>query len=179
VLIFFRLGMNKCSSFSGCGRSVEQTLDDIRIGKISPNDLPTIQVIVGTDTSLDGKPWYFSLNNRRLWVLKECQKEGLLERQHNMIRVRIRAFKSKREQERYTLQNCSLEAKFIREKHTAAMDNIGTSFYRSGSNDEMEEDQNTGDNMPPRSPVTCTGSRMLTSTENSAKDAVASSADKV
>lgn len=73
-------------------------------------------------------------------MLKECQKEGLLERQNNMIRVRIRSFKSKREQERYTLQNCSLEAKFIREKHTAAMDNIDTTFYHSGTNDELQED---------------------------------------
>jgi len=39
-------------SFSGCGRSVEQTLNDTRIGKISRNDLPPIQVILGEVTAL-------------------------------------------------------------------------------------------------------------------------------
>jgi len=107
--------------FSGCGRSVEQTLNDIRIGKISPNDLPPIQVILGDVTALqkddpEGEQWYYSLNNRRLWVLKQCRAEGLLEMQNNEIRVRIRSAKCKREQERYTVQNCSLDAKFIREK---------------------------------------------------------------
>lgn len=168
--------MNYCSSFSGCGRSVQQTLDDIRTGKISPNDLPPIQVIVSTDTSSEGQPWYFSLNNRRLWVFKECQKEGLLERQNNKIKVRIRAFKSKREQERYTVQNCSLEAKFIREKHTAAMDTNATHVNCIGNSDEIEKDSGGGDIMPPTSTVTLTGSRMP-KTEISAKDARASSSD--
>lgn len=30
--------------FSGCGRSVVQTLDDLRQGKLQPSDLPPIQV---------------------------------------------------------------------------------------------------------------------------------------
>ena len=112
-------------SFSGCGRSVVQALDDIRNGRISPNDLPPIQIIVGQPPSEDEndklgnsnkEPWYFSLNNRRLWVLKQCRKEGLLEKQNNVIKVRLRPIKSKQEQERYTIHNCSREAKFIREK---------------------------------------------------------------
>lgn len=70
------------------------------------------QVIVGPED--DEGPWYFSLNNRRLWVLKQCREEGLLE--NNLIRVRVRQPKSGSEEERYTLENCAVEAKFIREK---------------------------------------------------------------
>lgn len=70
------------------------------------------QVIVGPED--DDGPWYFSLNNRRLWVFKRCRDEGLLD--NNLIRVRVRQPKSGSEEERYTLENCAVEAKFIREK---------------------------------------------------------------
>ena len=104
--------------FSGCGRSVLETLEQIRQGKLEPGDLPPIQVIIGTDDTDDGgKPWYFSLNNRRLWVLKQCHREGLLdnERYNNKIGVRARAARSQAEALRYTVDNCALEAKFVRE----------------------------------------------------------------
>lgn len=99
--------------FSGCGRSVMDTMEEIRQGKLEPNALPPIQVLVGpTDNDC---PWYFSLNNRRLWIFKQCYKEGLLERYNNTIAVRVRLPKSDTERERYCIQNCALEAKFIRE----------------------------------------------------------------
>lgn len=100
--------------FSGCGRSVTETLDSIREGVLSPSDLPPIQVIVGPESE-DG-PWYFSLNNRRLWVLKRCREEGLLP--NNKIYVRVRKPKSEQESARYSLQNCALEAKIMFEKQT-------------------------------------------------------------
>lgn len=103
--------------FSGCGRSVVGTLDEIREGKLEPSALPPIQVLVGPDGNDGLGPWYFSLNNRRLWVLKQCHREGLLnnERYGNMIKVRVRVPKSDGERERYSVQNCSLDAKFMRE----------------------------------------------------------------
>lgn len=76
------------------------------------------QVLIGPDENNDGLgPWYFSLNNRRLWVLKQCHKEGLLdnERYNNKIAVRVRMPKSGAEAERYSVDNCALEAKFMRE----------------------------------------------------------------
>lgn len=103
--------------FSGCGRSVLGTLEEIRQGKLSPSDLPPIQVIVGPNTK-DG-PNYFSLNNRRLWVLKECRKEGLLLPTNNQILVRVRKPKSDQEAARYSIQNCALEAKMMLEKPKA------------------------------------------------------------
>lgn len=71
------------------------------------------QVIVGPET--EEGPWYFSLNNRRLWVLKRCREEGLLEKFDNLVRVRVRTPKSAAEASRYTLENCALEAKLMRE----------------------------------------------------------------
>mmetsp|Transcript_6810 Transcript_6810/g.10013 ORF Transcript_6810/g.10013 Transcript_6810/m.10013 type:complete len:252 (+) Transcript_6810:49-804(+) len=106
--------------FSGCGRSVSDTMEQIRNGDVSPNDLPTIQVIVGQqqqNNNNDDMPWYFSLNNRRLWIFKKCREEGLLQHPHvNRIKVRIKVPKSQTELQRYTVENCALEAKFIREK---------------------------------------------------------------
>jgi len=103
--------------FSGCGRSVTETLDEIRRGNLEPGDLPPIQVLIGPNENDGLGPWYFSLNNRRLWVLKQCHKDGLLdnERYNNKIPVRVRIPKSQAESERYTAANCALEAKFMRE----------------------------------------------------------------
>ena len=103
--------------FSGCGRSVEKTLEDIKEGTAKISDIPPIQVLVG-DESMDDDlgPWYFSLNNRRLWVLKRLREEGYLEQFGNKVAVRVRRPKSKQEKERYTLANCSLQAKLMPEK---------------------------------------------------------------
>jgi len=103
--------------FSGCGRSVMNTLEEVRQGKLEIDALPPIQVLTGPDENDGLGPWYFSLNNRRLWVIKQCHREGLLdnERYNNKISVRIRLPKSKVEAERYTVANCALEAKFMRE----------------------------------------------------------------
>ena len=74
------------------------------------------KVIVGPMDKQDGLPWYFSLNNRRLWVLKRCREEGLLlGTDKNKIQVRVRQYKSVTERNRYTLENCVLEATFLKE----------------------------------------------------------------
>jgi hypothetical protein len=72
------------------------------------------QVLVGPDTE-HGR-WYFSLNNRRLWVLKRCREEGFLSNSNNKILVRVRSPKSQAEMERYTIDNCAVDAKIIRER---------------------------------------------------------------
>lgn len=119
--------------FSGCGRSIYETLESIRKHEISPSELPPIQVIVGPETE-EGR-WYFSLNNRRLWVLKRCREEGLL--QNNEIQVRVRAPKSSAEEARYSLQNCALEAKVVSEPQKRA--NPKGSKKEEQANDEREE----------------------------------------
>lgn len=103
--------------FSGCGRSITETLESIRRRETAPEDLPPIQVLVGP-IGEDGQPWYFSLNNRRLWVFKRCREEGLLN--NNQIHVRVRSPKSSGEESRYTIENCALEAKLMREPSTTS-----------------------------------------------------------
>ena len=72
-----------------------------------------MQVIIGPESNDGLGPWYFSLNNRRLWVLKRCREEGLLD--NNVIKVRVRDPKSDAEAERYSVENCALEAKIMQE----------------------------------------------------------------
>jgi hypothetical protein len=91
--------------FTGCGRKVEDTLSDIIGGKMSVYDLPKITVILNKGT-------YFSLNNRRLYVLKELRSRGLLDGDTIGARVKIPL---EREKERYTAGRCSLVAKIMRE----------------------------------------------------------------
>eukprot|EP00928_Gymnodinium_smaydae_P031293 TRINITY_DN23007_c0_g1_i1.p1 TRINITY_DN23007_c0_g1~~TRINITY_DN23007_c0_g1_i1.p1 ORF type:complete len:214 (-),score=16.86 TRINITY_DN23007_c0_g1_i1:267-908(-) len=122
--------------FSGCGRSVEGTLEDIRQGKLKPSDLPPIQVIVGPTEGTGDEPWYFSLNNRRLWVLKRCRDEGLLPDNH--ISVRVRKPKSEQEAARYCLDNCALEAKIIPEKQRQRKE-PGTLENEQVQDEESEE----------------------------------------
>ncbi len=47
-------------------------------------------------------------------MLKRCREEGLLE--NDLIKVRVRQPKSINELARYSIENCAVEAKFIRER---------------------------------------------------------------
>lgn len=111
-------------------------------------------MIVGPETN-EG-PWYFSLNNRRLWVLKRCREEGLLE--NNVIRVRVRNPKSEAELRRYTVENCTLEAKFMRdtgiqkerEIKEQATDNAPTEETTTEKEqEESEDDSDSSENNLP------------------------------
>jgi hypothetical protein len=62
--------------FSGCARFVKDTLADIVEGRLLVTQLPLITLTSGAADGLS--PPYFSLNNRRLWVLKELRTRGLL-----------------------------------------------------------------------------------------------------
>jgi hypothetical protein len=92
--------------FTGCGKRVEETLDDITQGRTRVQELPLITVI-----NNDG--FYFSLNNRRLYVLKQLRVRGLLK--DNKVRVRFKSALD-REKERYTQDRCSLSVSFLRER---------------------------------------------------------------
>jgi hypothetical protein len=59
-------------TFTGCGRSVHETLDSLRKDSSYIHNIPRIKVVT------DGEK-YYSMNNRRLWVFKQLEKEGLLE----------------------------------------------------------------------------------------------------
>lgn len=82
------------------------TLADLVEGRMELDDLPRIQVIIADGGHV------FSLNNRRLFVLKCLREKGLLP--NNMITVRTRPGKA-HELERYTPERCSLKGKIMRE----------------------------------------------------------------
>ena len=98
--------------FTGCGRRVEDTLEDIIAGKMSVHDLPKITVILNQGT-------YFSLNNRRLYVLKDLRLKGLLP--GNVIAARVKEA-LEREKDRYKIERCSLVARIMKENSAECKD---------------------------------------------------------
>ncbi|KAL3786349.1 hypothetical protein HJC23_000591 [Cyclotella cryptica] len=83
--------------FSGCGRPLCETLDELHLGALRVQDLSLIQVLVGPDKNDGVGPRYLSLNNRRLWVWKRLWEEGLLE--SGVVPVRVREAKNRGERE--------------------------------------------------------------------------------
>ncbi|KAJ9460061.1 NEDD8-specific protease 1 [Diplonema papillatum] len=113
-----------------CGRRVEGTLEDLASGKTTVVDLPPITLISASGG--DEGP-FFSLNNRRLYVLKQLRHRGLI----TTVDARIKpAADSKRERERYTVEKCSLTARLMGGKSKGAdEDEAG-----SRSTDDEEEE---------------------------------------
>ena len=104
--------------FSGCGRTLAETAEALRCGATAVGDIPLITVMVHPRdagnveemASMAGNagPWFFSLNNRRLYVFKLLREEGVLD----VVPVRVRAMKD-HEVQRYTETNCTLTARFL------------------------------------------------------------------
>eukprot|EP01060_Flectonema_neradi_P014281 TRINITY_DN20986_c0_g1_i1.p1 TRINITY_DN20986_c0_g1~~TRINITY_DN20986_c0_g1_i1.p1 ORF type:complete len:371 (+),score=82.57 TRINITY_DN20986_c0_g1_i1:83-1195(+) len=108
-----------------CGRKVMDTLASIESGEITIKDLPPITLV----SSAGGGAPYFSLNNRRLFVLKELRAKGII----SEVNVRIKPpLDSKRERDRYTADKCSLTAKLMGIKEA----------------EEAESKENDEDNVP-------------------------------
>ena len=114
--------------FTGCGRRIEDTLADIISAKISVNDLPKITVILNEGT-------YFSLNNRRLYVLKELRSRGLLK--GNTIGARLKVA-LEREKDKYKVDRCSMSAKIMRESAAEDKELVDDGL----GEEEGEEDNN-------------------------------------
>eukprot|EP00667_Euglena_gracilis_P019506 EG_transcript_20913 len=90
-----------------CGRLVVDTLQELRDGKLQAADLPTITV-------LQEGAALFSLNNRRLWLFKQCEAEGLLV--DGKVQARVQPQRDcKRLAQKYTEAKCSRTAKFMAE----------------------------------------------------------------
>lgn len=80
------------NTFSGCGKKVEDTLADLINKRIKITDIPIITV------EYDGERFY-SLNNRRLYVMKKCKEFGLI----NLIQVRVKFVKKDKYKSTYRL----------------------------------------------------------------------------
>jgi hypothetical protein len=51
-------------------RKVEATLEQIKIGQVKVTDIPRITIV-----ELEAEQGYVSMNNRRLWVFKQCKRK--------------------------------------------------------------------------------------------------------
>ncbi|VBB18986.1 hypothetical protein YASMINEVIRUS_1518 [Yasminevirus sp. GU-2018] len=85
--------------FTGCNKTIDQTLNEIRSGQITVNDIPKITVY--TDDN-----HYYSQNNRRLYLFKTCKKEGLLH--GDVVSVFVKRIPVKKS---YSAETCSLTGK--------------------------------------------------------------------
>lgn len=83
--------------FSGCAKMLSDTLSELENKLIAPNDIPTITVL------FDGTH-YYSMNNRRLWIFKQCKQKNIL----STIKVNIKMIKPS---DKYNTERCSLNAK--------------------------------------------------------------------
>ena len=95
--------------FTGCGKKIDDTIQEIVDGVTLITDLPLISVI-------ENEGNYFSLNNRRLYTIKHIQSLGLLP--NNTISVYLKPA-LEREKKRYIVERCALHAKIMleHEKH--------------------------------------------------------------
>eukprot|EP01036_Dinobryon_divergens_P022380 gene22380-30631_t len=91
--------------FSGCGKKIEDSITELKIGTTKLDDIPLITVI-------ENSGHYFSLNNRRLYMFKYLNREGLLP--GGIIKA-YRKQALTREVRKYTIENCSLSAVIIKE----------------------------------------------------------------
>ena len=87
--------------FSGCGKLLQETLNEIVAGRTAIEEIPRIRVI------FDGARHY-SMNNRRLWLYKELKKLGKL----TVVKVELRNAETTSEK-RLGQQTLSLKAKPI------------------------------------------------------------------
>lgn len=88
-------------TFTGCSKLIEHTYKEIQDNIISITDLPLITVI-------ENEGYYFSLNNRRLYLIKKLLAAGILSND-NLVQVRLKKA-VEREKERYTIARCALNA---------------------------------------------------------------------
>lgn len=95
--------------FTGNNFRIETTINDIVEQRTKVSDLPLITVI-------ENGGYYFSLNNRRLYVMKYLHKNGHLESSNNTIKAYTKTA-LEREKKRYTISNCILEAMIMKEHH--------------------------------------------------------------
>ena len=93
--------------FTGCGKLLSETRDEIVKGTTKIESIPKIKVFY---VEKDGSMEYFSENNRRLWVFKSLQKLGII----NVIDVRLEKTNDKKD-----INNTyALESKIIKKTQT-------------------------------------------------------------
>jgi hypothetical protein len=91
---------NISDKFTGCGKSLIETLNEITTGTTKITDIPKIKVFYFVR---DGKTKYISENNRRLWVFKQLEKNGII----SEVEVRLEKTNNKK----HIINTYSLESR--------------------------------------------------------------------
>jgi hypothetical protein len=89
--------------FTGCNKRIEETLQEIIDGRTNIKDIPKITV-------LNNNGHLFSLNNRRLYLIKQLYSMNLL----TTVEVQLKEATDK-EKARYTPSRCVLNARLMKE----------------------------------------------------------------
>jgi hypothetical protein len=93
------------------GKIVTETLKAVEDGALRPSELPPI-VLYRDEKNPE---IYYSMNNRRLWVLKQCREKNLIPGGTIPCRVRS-APDSRRLKGKFTPERCALNATFMQER---------------------------------------------------------------
>jgi len=134
--------------FSGCGRRLEATLNAILCGDMTLESVPIITIL--PNTAVDGTQYYFSLNNRRLWVFKQLHEHGYFDG-GKKLRVRVKE-PLPREKERYTPERCSMTAKIMKDVGAA-----GPAAGTGGEDGEVGDEGKAGAEADAAEPLTVLG----------------------
>ena len=120
--------------FSGCGSRIEDTIAEITRGDLQLDSLPNITVLRAADGI------FFSLNNRRLYVLKHLYSIGFLQSRSpsNTVKVRIK-IPLPREIKKYSTTKCSLSCKIMRERPVSGESVDDLDSTGSAAEEENEE----------------------------------------
>lgn len=115
-----------------CGRTIESTRQQFVKGELQVSSLPLLSVFT------DGKGHYFSQNNRRLYLYKQLQEDGLLD----TIPIRLRPLPStKRMSEKYTPEKCALKAKLMGMASGGAKEDGASSSEQGIEEDSLEANE--------------------------------------
>ena len=77
-----RFTQKSCKALFQCGRCLEQTANDLANGTLNAFDLPKMRV-------MQRRGLLLSLDNRRLWALKEGQRRSRLQDPTRTIYVKV------------------------------------------------------------------------------------------
>jgi hypothetical protein len=123
--------------FSGCNRSIDETIENILNHKINLDDIPCITVVTGLDGNL------YTINNRRLYVLKYLRNCNFIG-EGDTIKMRVKSGLS-RDTARYTVERSSLTAQIVGRKNSDCVGDDSEEAPINTLDQEGEGDANNND----------------------------------
>ena len=118
----------------------QDTLAALLSGELKASDLPMIACVEWVDAKAGGERRLASLNNRRLWVLKEAERAGVV----CSVRVRIKppaecARLVAKGSRTFRVDRCTLEARLEKERPPPRKEAGGSENGRGAADGEGED----------------------------------------